>query len=202
MADPDIITSDNITIIYQQAQLPLATFPSTTRSVPSIATDILRAEFLDDPEYWVDEISVRSDQDFSVKMKLNTSQTCTNQYTGKAMYVTMTYSISADNVQGGATYSYDLAYLKGNQRMYCVSLIEIETSVQNTADTPPTFALQTTVIGCKIDPGKYMLMLQFAVSYKLIFMRADQIRVFILVSTPKASVISRKSEVQPIISQR
>ena len=71
------------------------------------------------------------------------------------MDVSRTFSLSQDNVSGGGTYSYELANLKGNLRMLCVSFVEIETWIRQAEDSPVSFSLETTVTGCKINRGKY-----------------------------------------------
>ena len=154
MSHHDVIPSDNVTITYQQVKASLESFTSATRYVPSIATDVLTAEFLNNPEFWVDEISVWSNQEFSTRMYMNTSQTCTNQNTGGDMFVMAEYTVSGDDVTADATFTYDLAYLKESLRLYCVSFIVIETWVRQAPDNPSSFALETSVMGCKNNRGK------------------------------------------------
>ena len=154
MVDNTSVAENNIDIRYQAVPVYATTFPNPSfRIVPSVAIDRLTAYFLNDPEFWVENVTVWSDQDLSITGRLTTSQFCTDQNSGGSVRITGTSNFNA-NFYAGAHYSTDFALLKGNDRMYCVSTFTLVSRMTRPADGPSTFELEVILYGCSNQQGK------------------------------------------------
>ena len=154
MSSVGSIPDSDITINYQDSPVDFLLFLNKNeQTAPAVANNTLTASFPSDPEFWVDRIQIKSDEDITITLLLQTSQSCTDQDTGFSMTIDSNAKFTSTSL-AGHTYINDIPFLKGNQRMACVSTIQI-----NTYQTYPldgqTFDLEVYVYGCKVQPGKH-----------------------------------------------